>query len=107
MVVTTKPRKRRQGKLLLERLHQAGIPASNCVRSQKTGEYTVDFDMANSEDFNAPGTDPSAVWAQRILEAFPQFEVTGCYDAIAHWRPHKPVLSATVFLRERETEATS
>ncbi len=94
-------RQPREGKWLLAHLRAAGIEAKNVTRNRKTGIYVVDFDADDVDDFYSLGTDPAHVWAQRIRERLPAVEIIDTHDAVADWRPYKPVLAATVFLRSK------
>jgi len=92
-------RERLQGKRLLSALRARGIEADNVTRNRRTGVYTVKFTTPNVTNFYSKGTDPARVWARRIEECFDDVQIIDTYDSIAEWRPQKPVLFATVFLR--------
>lgn len=88
-----------KGQRLLPALRARGIEADNVTRNRRTGVYTVKFTTPNVTDFYSKGTDPARVWARRIEETFSDVEVIDTYDSIAEWRPQKPVLFATVWMR--------
>lgn len=88
-----------EGKQLLNRLRAAGIDAQNVTRNRKTGLFFVDFKVPDVDDFDAPGIPPANEWARRIRQQISGVEVVDTHDTIAAWRPHQPVLLATVVLR--------
>lgn len=94
-----KHRQTSQGKQILQVLRAKGINARDVTRNRKTGVYAVEFDAPNVTNFQGEGTDSADVWARRILERFDGVEVVDTYDSVAEWRPKRPVLFATVFLR--------
>lgn len=98
---TLTTRKAAQGKQLLAMLRNAGICAQEVTRNRRTGVYSVRFGSPNVTSFYAEGTDPARTWADRITDRF-YVEIVDCYDSVAEWRPNKPVLFATVFLRWKE-----
>ena len=93
-------RRPRAGKRMLARLHAVGINARNVTQSRHTGLYIVDFGDSDIDNFESAGTEPARVWARRIRDALPGVEVVDTHDAVADWRPNRPVLTATVFLRD-------
>lgn len=90
-----------QGKRVLATLRAHGIEAADVSRNRRTGVYTVRFGSPNVANFYARGTEPAREWARRIEDCFEDVEIIDTYDSVAEWRPHKPVLFATVFLRVR------
>ena len=94
-------RTRREGKRILVQLREAGIAATDVTHHRESNTYSVDFDSADIDNFHSKGTDPARVWARRICEKFPDLEIVNIHDAVADWRPRRPVLTATVLLRSR------
>jgi hypothetical protein len=92
-----------QGKRLLSALRAKGIEANNVTRNRRTGVYTIKFAAPNMSNFYSRGTLPARVWAQRIEECFTDVETIDTYDSVAEWRPQRPILFATVFIRIVET----
>lgn len=88
-----------QGKRLLSTLRAKGIEADNVTRTRRTGVYMIEFAALNMSNFYAAGTLPARVWAQRIEECFTDVEIIDTYDSVAEWRPQRPILFATVFIR--------
>lgn len=93
------PQRPAQGKRILAALHSNGIDALDVTRNRKSGCYEVRFGAQNITQFSSRGTEPAREWARRILERFDGVEVVDTYDSVADWRPQRPVLLATVFLR--------
>lgn len=81
-------------------LRLAGIPVTHVHRSQETGEYRAEFYIPDMEK----GVDPASVWAERILEKFPDVIITATHDTIAHWREGQPVIAAGVTFIEKKKE---
>lgn len=108
-IATAQPRQPAQGKRLLHALRSRGIDAANVTRNRRTGVYTVKFASPNMHDFDARGTEPAHVWAQRIEDAFTDIEIVDTYDSVAEWRPQQPILFASVFCRviEKQKSATA
>src|SRR5829696_176737 len=94
-----------QGKRVLAALREQGIEAGNVIRDRRSGIYAVKFGAPNPNHFNGRGTDPAQVWANRIQSSFEDVEIVGTYDSVADWRPQKPVLFATVFIRLKSRSA--
>ncbi len=90
---------RKHGKRLLAQLEAQGIRAGSVIRNRRTGVYAVEFDAPNVTDTTSPGTDPAALWAKRIQDRFDGVEIVEAIDNVAEWRPHRPILFATVYLR--------
>lgn len=89
---------RRQGKAVLHQLHAVGLDAFNCKKKRGRNVFEVDFKVPDVDDFHAPGIDPADVWAQRIMSRFKNAKVTFTHDTVATWRPHQPVIAASVII---------
>ena len=96
----------KRGKDVLADLQSQGIEAGNVTR-QRTGIYAVEFRAPNPGNMGERGTDPARVWARRIEARFDGIEIVDTYDSVADWRPQRPVLFATVFLRGTPTPKAS
>lgn len=96
----------KRGKDVLADLQSQGIEAGNVTR-QRTGIYAVEFRAPNLSDIGERGTDPAHIWARRIEARFDGIEIVDTYDSVADWRPQRPVLFATVFLRGTPTPKAS
>lgn len=96
----------RRSKEVLAELQSQGIEAGSVTR-QRTGVYAVEFRAPNPANQGERGTDPARVWARRIEARFDGIEIVDTYDSVADWRPQRPILFATVFLRGTPTPKAS
>ena len=88
-----------QGQGLLVLLRARGIDAGNVTRNRRTGVYAVQFAAPDVNNFNGSGTAPAQQWASKISACFDSVEIVDTHDSVADWRPGKPVLFATVYVR--------
>lgn len=84
---------------ILQKLRTAGIAAKDLRRRLHNGVIEIRFQAENVTDFYGKGTDPVAIWARRIENAFSGIEIVDTYDTVAEWRQGSPILYATVFLK--------
>jgi hypothetical protein len=84
---------------MLSALRARGIDAGSVRRNRRTGVYAVRFSAPEVTNFYGDGTDSAQLWARRIQNSFDGVEIVDTYDTVADWRPQRPVLFATVFLR--------
>lgn len=97
----------REGKLVLDQLRVQGIAAKKVKHNRSNDTYAVQFGAPEVARFECEGTDPAIVWARRIQDRFEGVEIIDTYDTVAEWRPQKPVLFATVFIRGTLTPKAS